>query len=159
MIRQICNVKLQDIVTIRSNELLAQLGIADLDLILKEKRLHQYGLVECSNGAVVWRTGWWLMESIGLGGPRWQGSSWQRGIVDNGSSQLSSLMIDPPGDLVWDLPCVQQASYLEEGHWCGCCSCTCTLIKNPVMMMLMNKAFPISWQYGPPKIKFLTKET
>ena len=24
-------------------------------------------------------------------------------------------MIDIPGDLVWDLPCVQQASYLEEG--------------------------------------------
>ena len=24
-------------------------------------------------------------------------------------------MIDVPGDLVWDLPCVQQASYLEEG--------------------------------------------
>ena len=24
-------------------------------------------------------------------------------------------MIDPPGDLVWDLPSMQQASYLEEG--------------------------------------------
>ena len=24
-------------------------------------------------------------------------------------------MIDIPGDLVWDLPCVQQASYLEGG--------------------------------------------
>ena len=24
-------------------------------------------------------------------------------------------MIDVPGDLVWDLPCVQQASYLEGG--------------------------------------------
>ena len=35
MIRQICNVKPQDIVTTRSNELLARLGIEDLDLILK----------------------------------------------------------------------------------------------------------------------------
>ena len=36
----------------RSNELLAQLGIEDLDLILKERRLRWYEHVECSNGAV-----------------------------------------------------------------------------------------------------------
>ena len=35
MIRQICNVRPQDIVTTRYNELLARLGIEDLDLILK----------------------------------------------------------------------------------------------------------------------------
>ena len=34
------------------DELLAGLGIEDLDLILKERRLHWYGHVECSNGAV-----------------------------------------------------------------------------------------------------------
>ena len=39
MIRQICNVRPQDIVTTRSNELLVQLRIEDLDLILKERRL------------------------------------------------------------------------------------------------------------------------
>ena len=39
MIRQICNVKPQD----RSIELLAWLGIEDLDLILKERRLRWYG--------------------------------------------------------------------------------------------------------------------
>ena len=52
MIRQICNVKPKDIVTTRSNELLAQLGIKDLDLILKERRLRWYGHVEHTNGAV-----------------------------------------------------------------------------------------------------------
>ena len=56
-IRQNCNVKLQDIVTTRSNELLAWLGIEDLDLILKERRLHWYEHVERSNGAV--KTGGW----------------------------------------------------------------------------------------------------
>ena len=56
-----------------------------------------------------------LMESVGLGGPRWHGNSWQRGIAESGSSRPSTLMIDIPGDLVWDLPCVQQASYLEGG--------------------------------------------
>ena len=52
MIRQICNFKPQDTATIRSTELLAQLGIEDLDLILKERRLHWYGHVERSNGAI-----------------------------------------------------------------------------------------------------------
>ena len=56
-----------------------------------------------------------LMESVGLGGPRWLGSSWRRRIAESGSSQLSTLMIETPGDLVWDLPCVQQASCLEGG--------------------------------------------
>ena len=39
MIRQIWNVRPQDIVTPRSNALLVKLGIEDLDLILKERRL------------------------------------------------------------------------------------------------------------------------
>ena len=52
MIRQICNVRPQDIVTTRSNELLVRLGIENLDLILKERRLRWYGHVERSNGAV-----------------------------------------------------------------------------------------------------------
>ena len=56
-----------------------------------------------------------LMESVGLGGSRWLGSSWQRGIAESGSSQLSTLIIETTGDLVWDLPCVQQASCLEGG--------------------------------------------
>ena len=56
-----------------------------------------------------------LRESMGLEGPRWHGSSWQRGIAESGSSRLSTLMIEICGDLVWDLPCVQQASYLEGG--------------------------------------------
>ena len=56
-----------------------------------------------------------LTESVGLGGPRWHGNIWQRGIAESGSSQPSTLMIDIPGDLVWDLPCMQQASYLERG--------------------------------------------
>ena len=52
MVRQICNIRLQDIVTTRSSELLVQLGIEDLDLILKERRLRWYGHVKRSNGAV-----------------------------------------------------------------------------------------------------------
>ena len=56
-----------------------------------------------------------LIESVGLGGPRWHGNSRQRGIAESGTSRPSTLKTDIPGDLVWDLPCVQQASYLEGG--------------------------------------------
>ena len=82
MIRQICNVRPQDIVTTRSNELLVGLGIEDLDLILKR---------EDSDGMDMWNTPmvlsrqpltYRLMESVGLGGPRWHGNSWQRGIAE-----------------------------------------------------------------------------
>ena len=80
---------------------------------------------EASTGMDMWNTPvvqsrqpltYRLMESVGLGGPRWHGSSWQKGILESGSSRLMTLMIDIPGDLVWDLPCLQQASYLERGQ-------------------------------------------
>ena len=57
-----------------------------------------------------------LMESIGLGGLRWHGNSWQRGIAEWKLSAINRHdRHTVPGGLVWDLPCVQQASYLEGG--------------------------------------------
>ena len=81
---------------------------------------------EGEKALLVWTCGmlqWCSQDSLwhtvegkrGPGGPRWHGSSWQRGIAESGSSWLSTLMIDIPGDLVWDLPCMQQARYLEGG--------------------------------------------
>ena len=68
LIRQICNVKPQDTVTPRSNELLTRLGTEDLGLILKERRLRWYGHVDTpmvqSRQPLTYR----LMESVGLGG-------------------------------------------------------------------------------------------
>ena len=69
MIRQFCNVRTQDIVTTRTNELLVRLGIEDLDLILKEKTsgmdMWNAAMVQ-SRQPLTYR----LMESVGLGGPR-----------------------------------------------------------------------------------------
>ena len=59
----------------------------------------------CSRQPLTYR----LMESMGLGGPRWHGSSWQR------VEALIYWPSDIPGDLMWNLPCKQQASYLEGG--------------------------------------------
>ena len=45
IIRQICNIKPEDVATIRSNKLLSKLEIDDLDIILREKRLRWFGHV------------------------------------------------------------------------------------------------------------------
>ena len=52
MIRQICNIKPEDVATARSRELLAKPQLEDLDLILRERRLRLFGHVERSSGAV-----------------------------------------------------------------------------------------------------------
>ena len=96
MIRQICNIRTQDIVTTRSNELLARLGIEDLDLILKERRLRWYGHVERSNGAIKQPFMYRLRNSVGQDDME----AADRGIAESGSSRLLTLMIDIPGDLV-----------------------------------------------------------
>ena len=70
LIRQICNAKRQEIVTIRSNELLAHLGIEDLDLILKERRLPWYEHVDTPMVQSRQPGTYRLMESVDLGGPR-----------------------------------------------------------------------------------------
>ena len=56
--------------------------------------------------------------------------------LQSGSSQLLTLITETPGGLLRDLPCVQQASYLEGGPLMWMFPCTFMLIKNPVMMMM-----------------------
>ena len=48
---------------------------------------------------------YWLMGSVGLGGPRWHGSSWQRGIAE---WKLSA--IDPHDSHIWR-SCVKSAMH------------------------------------------------
>ncbi|XP_056006866.1 uncharacterized protein LOC130050677 [Ostrea edulis] len=52
MIRQICNIKPEDMATVSSTELLGRLGIDDLDLVLRERRLRWYGHVVRFSSAV-----------------------------------------------------------------------------------------------------------
>ena len=76
-----------------------------------------------------------LMAGGGQGGPSWHGRNWRRRTAVSGSSWQLTLKIEAPGDQVWDG--MQLASYLEGGpDWFGWC--TCTLIKNLIMMMMMR---------------------
>ena len=110
MIRQICNVRLQDIVTTRSNELLAWLGIEDLDLILKERRLRWYGHVERCNGAV--KTAFHIQVE-GKRGPGRPKMTWKQ-LTERDCREWKLSSINP------------HDRYM----------CTCMLIKNLIMMMI-----------------------
>ena len=94
MIRQICNVRPQDTVTIRSNELLVRLGIEDLDLILKERRLQWNGHVECSNGAVK------TASDIQVDGKRGPKMTWKQ-LTERDCREWKLLAINPHDRHTW----------------------------------------------------------
>ena len=96
-----------DVARVRSSELLAKLQLVDLDLILRE-RLRWFGQ---SEQHMICR----LTASGGQGGPSKHGRNWQRKTSVSGSSPQLTHKKGAPGDQVWDLPCVQLASYLERG--------------------------------------------
>ena len=97
MIRQICNVRPQDIVTTRSNELLARPGIEDLDLILKERRLRWYRHVERSNGAV--KTAFHI-QTEGKRGPGRPKITWQQ-LTERDCREWKLLAINPHDRHTW----------------------------------------------------------
>ncbi|RUS72954.1 hypothetical protein EGW08_019284 [Elysia chlorotica] len=100
MIRQICNVKPEDVATTRSNELLTLLGLEDLNLILKERRLRWYGHVERSSGAIKTALDMQVTGSRGKGRPR---MTWKQ-VTERDRKDWKLSTTDPhdrtPGDLV-----------------------------------------------------------
>ena len=97
MIKQICNIKPQDIVTTRFNELLAWHGIEDLDLILKDRRLHWYGHMECSNGAV--KTAFDL-QADGKSGPERSKMTWKQ-LIERDCREWKLSAINPHDRHSW----------------------------------------------------------
>ena len=134
MIRQICNVRRQDIVTTRSNELLTRFGIEDLDFILKERRLRRYGHVERSNGAV--KTAFHIQVEAKCGPGR-------EAADREGLQRVEALGYHSHDRHTWrpGVRSVMRAAspaIWKGAHRCGCCPCTCTLIKNPIMIWMMT---------------------
>ena len=74
MIRQICNVKPENVASVRSKELLAQLEINDPDVILREKRLCRFGHIERSSGAIKTVCDMQIEEKCGQG---WSKMTWR----------------------------------------------------------------------------------
>ena len=140
MIRQICNVKPQATATIRSTELLAQLGIEDLDLILKERRLRWYGHVERCNGAV--KTAFDIQVN-GKRGPGRPKMTWKQ-LTERDRRELKLSAINPHDRDTWRSGVTQICHACSKpvawkgAHCCGYGPCTCTLIKKPMMMMMIS---------------------
>ena len=138
MIRQTCNVRSQDVVTTRTNELFVRLGMEDLDLILKEGRLRWYGHVERSNGAV--RTAFHIQVKGKLrpGRPM----TWKQ-LTERDCRQRKFSAINPHDRNMWRSGvrfAMHSASQLSgRGPTdVGGCPCTCMLIKNLTMIYILN---------------------
>ena len=97
MIRQICNVRPQDNVITRSNELPARLGSKDLDLILKERRLHWNGHVEHSTGAV--KTAFHI-QVVGKRGPGRPKMTWKQ-LTERDCREWKPSAINPHDRHTW----------------------------------------------------------
>ena len=132
MIRQICNVKPQDTATIRSIELLARLGIEDLDLILKERRLRWYGHVERSNGAVKTAFDIHVNGKPGPGRPK---MTWKQ-LTERNRREWKLSAIDPHDRDTWRSGV--RSAMCATSQLPGRGPYICTLIKNPMMMMMMQ---------------------
>ena len=113
MIRQLCNVRPQDVVTTRSDELLAWLDIEDLDLILKERRLLWYGHVEHSNGTVkVFHIQ--VEGKCGPGRPKMT----RKQLTERDCREWKLSAINPHGCLCWGLTAQStQWGYVEHGQF------------------------------------------
>ena len=121
MIRQICNIRPQDIVTTRSNELLVRLGIEDLDLILRREDFDGLDMwnapVVQSRQPLTYR----LMESVGLGGSVGCASDWRpggRGFDPRRGRQHSFVEIDHEifSTVILSLPLIQEGQLSVSGE-------------------------------------------
>ena len=97
MIRRSCNVKPENVATVRSKELLAKLGLEDLDLILREKRLRWYGHVERSSGAIKCAVD---IEVDGRRGPGRPSMSWKE-LTKKDCKGWKLSGVDPHDRVAW----------------------------------------------------------
>ena len=97
MIRQICSIKPENVARVRSSKLLAKLELEDLDLILRERKLHWFGHVERSSGAV--RTAC----DIQIDGRRGEGRpklTWRK-LMGKDCREWKLTTVDPPERSTW----------------------------------------------------------
>ena len=98
MIRQICNVKPEGVATVRSNELLAQLEIDDLNVILKEKRLCWFQHVE--RPAIKTACNKQIDGKRGPRRPTWPKMSWKT-LTERDRPEWNLNKVEPCNKDVW----------------------------------------------------------
>ena len=91
MIRQICGIQSKDISSVRSQSLLDQLGLVDLEIVLRKNRLQWAGHVERSSGAIKVAKD---LEVEGRKGPGRPKLSWSE-VTARDRKQWNSTAVDP----------------------------------------------------------------
>ena len=135
MIRQICSIKPEDVARVRSSQLLAKLQLEDLDLILRERRLRWFGHVARSSGAIRTAYDMQIDGKRGAGRPKqtWKTDRERLPWVEAHHSWPSRKEhLEIRCEICY--ACSKPVTW-KGAHWCGWCPCTCTLIKNPIMMI------------------------
>ena len=103
-----------------------------------ERWLRWYGHVECSNSAVKTAFDIQIVGKRGPGRPKMA----LKQLTERDCREWKLSAIDPHDRDTWRSgvrSAMRAASKLPRraAHCCGYCPCTCTLIKNPMMMMIM----------------------
>jgi hypothetical protein len=97
MIRQICNIKPEEVSSVRSNELLSRLCLEDLSIILRERRLRWYGHVERSSSAIKQVLDLKVTGNCGPGRPK---MSW-KALTEKDCREWKLTGVDPHDRDVW----------------------------------------------------------
>ena len=97
MIGQICSIKPEDVATVRSSELLVKLELEDLNPILRERRLHWFGHVECSSGAVRTACDIQIDGRRGIGRPK---LTWKK-LTEKDCREWKLTTVDPQERSTW----------------------------------------------------------
>ena len=97
MIRQICGIQAKDISSVRSMSLLGKLGLADLECVLRERRLRWRGHVERSNGAIKIAKDLVVEGRRGPGRPK---MSWSE-VTTRDCKQWNLTSVDPCDKTAW----------------------------------------------------------
>ena len=97
MIRHICSIKPEDVATVMSSELLAKLQLEDLDLILRERRLHWFGHVERSSGAIRTACDIQIDGRLGAGRPK---QTWKK-LTEKDCRKWKLMTADPQERSTW----------------------------------------------------------
>ena len=115
MIRQICSIKLEDVATVRSSELLAKLKLENRDLTLRE-RLRWIGHVDRSSGAIRTACDIQIDGRWGAGRPKLA----RKKLTEKDCREWKLTTVGPQGGRGWKsaeirLLCVQLAKYRQRG--------------------------------------------
>ena len=97
MIRQICSIKPEDKATVRPRELLAKLELEDLNLILRERRLHWFWHVERSSGAIRTACDIQIDGRLGAGRPK---LTWKK-LTEKDCREWQLKKVDPQERCTW----------------------------------------------------------